>query len=147
MVQNLKKLSSDIDREIVNNSNPGGANAYGAGDLEGQPMKLKQDDFEKYSAQQVVQMQKEALKSQDKHLDDIKAITGQIKYEAVNFNEEVTDQNRMLDTLNNDMEKTEKKFDTANKRLDKFIRNSNQTCLWCIIICEIIALVCILLFI
>ena len=78
-------------------------------------------------------------------MDDIKAITGQIRYEAQNFNEEVTDQNKMLDRLNNDMEKTEQKFDKANKRLDKFIRNSNQTCLWCIIICEIIALVCILL--
>jgi hypothetical protein len=56
-------------------------------------------------------MQKQQLKNQDQHLDDIKAITGQIKYEAQNFNEEVTDQNKMLDNLNTNMDKTEKKFD------------------------------------
>ena len=49
-------------------------------------------------------MQKDALKDQDRHLDDIKVITGQIKYEAQNFNEEVTDQNKMLDKLNDNME-------------------------------------------
>lgn len=89
-------------------------------------------------------MQKQQLKNQDKHLDDIKAITGQIKYEAQNFNEEVTDQNKMLDNLNTNMDKTEKKFDKANKRLDNFIRNSNQMCLWCIIITEIVVLVLLL---
>ena len=90
-------------------------------------------------------MQKQQLKNQDQHLDDIKAITGQIKYEAQNLNEEVTDQNKMLDNLNTNMDKTEKKFDKANKRLDNFIRNSNQMCLWCIIITEIVALVLLLL--
>jgi t-SNARE complex subunit (syntaxin) len=86
------------------------------------------------------------LKDQDKHLDDIKVITGQIRYEAQNFNEEVTDQNKMLDNLNQNMDKTEKKFDKANKRLDKFIRNSNQGCLWCIIIAEIVVLVLLIIF-
>jgi len=53
----------------------------------------------------------------------------------------------MLDKLNPNMDKTAQKMDTANKRLDKFIRNSNQCCLWCIIISEVVALVLILLFV
>ena len=124
--------------EAANNISPGINNQT---DLESQPSKLTEEDFQKYSAQQVVQMQKQQLKNQDQHLDEIKVITGQIRYEAQNFNEEATDQVRMLDTLNKNMEKTEQKLDKANHRLDKFIRNSNQYCLWCIIITEIVVLV------
>ena len=103
----LSKLEGLITREIRDNVSVG----INYEDTESQPQKLTEEDFKKYSSQQVLQMQKQQLKNQDQHLDDIKAITGQIKYEAQNFNEEVTDQNKMLDNLNTNMDKTEKKFD------------------------------------
>jgi hypothetical protein len=61
-VEKLRKLESEISHETSVNASTG-ANAYA--DLESQPMRLKQEDFDKYSAQQVVQMQRDQLKNQD----------------------------------------------------------------------------------
>lgn len=78
LVDRLSKLEGLITREIRDNVSVG----INYEDNETQPQKLTEEDMQKYSSQQVIQMQKQQLKNQDKHLDDIKAITGQIKYEA-----------------------------------------------------------------
>lgn len=84
------------------------------------------------------------LKDQDKHLDEIGGIVSNLRYENQNFNQEVTYQNKMLDKVNNDIDKNQAKMVKVDTRLKNLIKSSNQCCLWCIIISEIVALVLIL---
>ncbi len=45
------------------------------------------------------------LKDQDKHLDEIGGIVSNLRYENQNFQQEVTYQNKMLDKVNNDIDR------------------------------------------
>lgn len=69
-----------------------------------------------------------------------------LKYENQNFQQEVTLQNKMLDKVNTDIDKNQAKMVKVDNRLKHLIKSSNQCCLWCIIITEVVALVLILIF-
>lgn len=56
-------------------------------------------------------------------------------------------QNKMLDKVNTDIDKNQSKMVKVDNRLKSLIKSSNQCCLWCIIITEIVALVLILIFV
>jgi len=51
----------------------------------------------------------------------------------------------MLDKVNNDIDRNQAKMVKVDTKLKNLIKSSNQCCLWCIIITEIVALVLILL--
>lgn len=95
---------------------------------------------------QVLDKQKQMLKDQDKHLDELGGIVSNIKYEGQNFDQEVTYQNKMLDRVNNDIDRNQAKMLKVDNRLKNLIKQSNQCCLWCIIITEIVILVLLLVF-
>ena len=58
----------------------------------------------------------------------------------------MTLQNKMLDKVNNDIDKNQAKMVKVDNKLKHLIKSSNQCMLWCIIITEIVALVLILIF-
>ena len=78
-------------------------------------------------------------------MDEIGAIVSNLRYEGQNFNQEVTYQNKMLDKVNTDIDKNQRKMVKVDNRLKNLIKSSNQCCLWCIIITEIVALILILI--
>jgi len=52
----------------------------------------------------------------------------------------------MLDKVNTDIDRNQEKMVKVDNRLKNLIKQSNQCCLWCIIISEIVALTLILIF-
>lgn len=56
--------------------------------------------------QQILGKQKSMITIQDQQLEEIHAIVQNIKYENENFGNEVTFQNKMLDQMSNDIDKT-----------------------------------------
>jgi len=81
------------------------------------------------------------LKEQDQQLDEIGNIVSNISYENQNFAEEVTYQNKMLDGVNQAIDKNQDKMVKVDNRLKHLIKSSNYCCLWSIVVCEIVALV------
>lgn len=121
-------------------------------DLEGKPLmaashKLEDGEFagtQGLSSKQVLQKQKDMLRDQDNHLDEIGGIVSNLRYENQNFNQEVTHQNKMLEKINNDIDRNQAKMVKVDTRLKNLIKSSNQCCLWCVIISEIVVLVLLL---
>lgn len=91
--------------------------------------------------QHLLTHQKQMLREQDNQLDTLSGVVQGIKYENQNFNTEVTDQNKMLGKLNTDIDRTHRNMIKVDSRLKELIAKSNQTCLWIIIIIEIIVLI------
>ena len=85
------------------------------------------------------------LNDQDTHLDELGGIVKNIKYENENFNQEVTYQNKLLDKLGTDMDKTHNKMIKVDSKLKELIATSNQFCLWVIIFVEIAILIAIII--
>ena len=81
------------------------------------------------------------LKNQDDQLDEIGNIVANLRYENQNFGEEATYQNKLLDGVNKDIDKNQIKLDKSNQKLAKLMKSTNDCCLWCIIITEIVILV------
>mmetsp|Transcript_24366 Transcript_24366/g.27024 ORF Transcript_24366/g.27024 Transcript_24366/m.27024 type:complete len:184 (-) Transcript_24366:46-597(-) len=75
---------------------------------------------------QVLDTQKKMLKGQDKHLDQISIIAGEIKQEAIMGGEEMDYQNDMLDDLNKGLDKTNIKMMRVDNKLKHLIAESNQ---------------------
>jgi len=83
-------------------------------DLESRPL-VKGEDGEyevtrNLNNRQVLDKQKQMLQDQDKHLDEIGAIVSGLRYENQNFNQEVTLQNKMLEKVNDDIDKNQAKM-------------------------------------
>jgi hypothetical protein len=81
------------------------------------------------------------IQDQDKHLDELGGIVKNIKYENENFGQEVGYQNKLLDKLGVDIDKTHNKMVKVDSKLKELIASTNQWCLWIIIIVEIIVLI------
>ena len=90
--------------------------------------------------QQLLQEQKKLVKNQDTHLDQLGGIIQNIKHENQNFSTEVNQQNKMLDSLQLDMDDTHSKMLKVDNKLKNIVANTSQTKMWCIIIIEIILL-------
>ena len=58
----------------------------------------------------------------------------------------MTYQNKLLDKVNEGISQNQEKLIKVDNKLKSLIKSSNQCCLWCIIIAEIVALVLIILF-
>ena len=70
-----------------------------------------------------------------------------IKYENENFNQEVTYQNKLLDKLDNDIDRTHQKMIKVDTKLKNLIALSSTCCIWIIIILELAIELCIIIFI
>lgn len=118
-------------------------------DLEARPLMQKGEDGEYEGTRgkdnrQVLQHQKNLIRNQDEHLDQIAGIVQNIKYENQNFGQEVTYQNKMLTDLNTQVDRTHQKMVKVDNKLKELIAKSNQCCLWVIVIVEIVVLILLL---
>ena len=99
-------------------------------DLEARPLVKRGEDGEyedtrNLNNKQILKKQKDMLKDQDKHLDEIGGIVKNIKYDNENFNEEITHQNKMLTKLGTDMDRTHNKMVKVDNKLKELIAKSN----------------------
>jgi len=67
-------------------------------------------------------------------------VTQAIKYEGQNFNVEVNRQNKMLEDVDEHMDKTKVKMMKIDGRMKNFIAKSNQCYMWSVIVLELILL-------
>lgn len=99
------------------------------------------EDTKGKTNRELLQKQKNMLKEQDKHLDELGGIVKNIHYENENFGQEVGYQNKLLTKLGTDMDKTTNKMVKVDNRLKELVYSSKACCLWIIIIIEIIVLI------
>lgn len=64
-----------------------------------------------------------------------------IKYEGQNFGEEATLQNKMLDKLDTDLERTNDKMMSVDNNMKRLIQKSNQKALYVILCLEVLCLI------
>lgn len=111
-----------------------GINTYGGNaanpDLEARPLMQRGEDGEYEETRgkdnrQILTKQKQMIRNQDEHLDQIAGIVQNIKYEGQNFNQEVTYQNKMLTDLNSQVDRTHQKMVKVDNKLKELIAKSN----------------------
>ena len=66
--------------------------------------------------------------------------------ENQNFEAEVTHQNKMLDSVGRNIDRNQTKMMKVDARLKNLMKQSNNCCLWCIIISEIVILILLSIF-
>ena len=93
------------------------------------------------SSQQIMQHNKKQFDETDKQLDKISNIVGQLNYENQNFKDEVNMQNKMLDKVNDGIDKNISDMVKLDSKLKKLLAKSSICRLWCVIIIEIVILV------
>mmetsp|Transcript_17211 Transcript_17211/g.16878 ORF Transcript_17211/g.16878 Transcript_17211/m.16878 type:complete len:223 (+) Transcript_17211:19-687(+) len=76
--------------------------------------------------QEILQVEKDMLKGQDKHFDELAAVAHNLKEEAKNGGEEIDYQNGMLDDLNKNIDKTNIKMVRVDGRLKKLVAESHH---------------------
>lgn len=149
----MELLSTEV-RSILEGGAAGkntGINTQGSSgqgvDLEARPLVKQRGEDGEYEDtrgkdnRQVLQQQKQMIRNQDDHLDEIAGIVTNIKYENQNFAQEVTYQNKMLTDLNSQVDRTHQKMVKVDNKLKELIAKSNQWCLWVIIIIELVILI------
>ena len=98
------------------------------------------------SAEKLNKDNKQRLKDEDKRFDDIINVVENIKGNEREKEREFEIQDPMLNELSKGIDKNQAKMAKIDGKLSKLIASSSQTCLWFVIILEIIALaVCIVL--
>ena len=79
-------------------------------------------------------------------MDKISNIVGQLNYENENFRDEVNLQNKMLDKVNDDIDKNISDMVKLDSKLKVLLAKGSICWLWLIIIIELVALVFIIVF-
>ncbi|CDW77210.1 syntaxin 8 [Stylonychia lemnae] len=150
-IEELKERIEELNTSVRllldgNNSQQFSANPT-MDDNEARPLMNKRAEDGEYEDtrgkenRQILKQQKDMIKNQDEHLDQIAGIVQNIKYENQNFGQEVTYQNKMLTDLNSQVDKTHQKMVKVDNKLKELIAKSNQWCLWVIIVVELVILI------
>ncbi|GAA5987969.1 hypothetical protein JCM10908_007293 [Rhodotorula pacifica] len=92
-----------------------------------------------------MQHQSLLIEQQDRTLTDISGTVGLLREQAHLMGQEVFEQNRMLDEIDEHVDSTSSRLAKAQNRMDRFVREHNSGSNWCIFILMI--LLAILLFV
>uniref|UniRef100_A0A7S3CR94 t-SNARE coiled-coil homology domain-containing protein n=1 Tax=Strombidium rassoulzadegani TaxID=1082188 RepID=A0A7S3CR94_9SPIT len=95
--------------------------------------------------QQLLHFQRSLIKSQDHQLDQLGGIISNIKHENQNFSTEVKMQNKMLESLQVDMDDTHRDMVKIDSKLKDVVAKASTCKLWIIIIVEVAILLFILM--
>ena len=133
MKQRTEELTIQIRMALGGQKETGGITNTDAGkaiDLEARPLMQRDEDGEyadtkQLNNKQILKKQKDMLKDQDKHLDEIGGIVKNIKYDGENMGQELKYQNNMLGKLGTDMDRTHNKMVKVDNKLKELIAKSN----------------------
>ena len=101
----------------------------------------EKEDVKDLNARQLLDRHKNELKAQDEDLKECIGVARQGNKLATNIGDEFANQNKKLELLETDIEKTEQKMVRTRGKFDEFIEKSNFCCLYIIILLEIIGLI------
>jgi syntaxin 8 len=73
-------------------------------------------------------------------LDDVLGVVQATRFEAENFGAEARLQNKMLDNLNNDIDRTEQNMVRVEGKMKNLIKASSMCRLWSILLLEFLLL-------
>jgi syntaxin 8 len=77
-------------------------------------------------------------------LDDVIGVVQATRFEAENFGAEARLQNKMLDNLNNDIDRTEQNMVRVEGKMKYLIKASSMCRLWSILLLEFVVLLVLL---
>ncbi|CAD8141966.1 unnamed protein product [Paramecium pentaurelia] len=96
---------------------------------------------------QLHQNQKQLQKEQDQKLDVCIDQLDTLKVQGKNIGNTLDEQNRLLNQIDKDMDKTTKDMINVNGKLKKFLNSSSYCCLYLFIALEVVSLILIILFV
>ncbi|CAI2379734.1 unnamed protein product [Moneuplotes crassus] len=105
-------------------------------DSEGNIVPASQNSSSKRN-KMLLKEQMKLLNKQDIHLDDLGKITGQMREDNKQINEELAIQHQLIKELDEQISKTTSSFKKADLKLRRLIQSSSKLCLWLIIIFEL----------
>lgn len=80
------------------------------------------------------------MQNQDKKVDELIAITQVISGQAQDTKTELTQQNKQLDRLANDIDETNTKMIKVDNDMKKLMAATNQKVCWGVLYCEVVLL-------
>ena len=80
------------------------------------------------------------MQNQDKKVDELIAITQVISGQAQDTKTELTQQNKQLDRLANDIDETNTKMIKVDNDMKKLMAATNQKVRWGVLYCEVVLL-------
>jgi len=87
-----------------------------------------------------LQQQRNHMQNQDKKVDELIAITQVISGQAQDTKTELTQQNKQLDRLANDIDETNTKMIKVDNDMKKLMAATNQKVCWGVLYCEVVLL-------
>ena len=90
--------------------------------------------------QELLKQQKDHLQASDNKLDAVLGVVQATRFEAENFGAEARLQNKMLDNLNNDIDRTEANMIRVEGKMKNLIKASSMCKLWSILLLEFVIL-------
>ncbi|CAD8144827.1 unnamed protein product [Paramecium octaurelia] len=93
------------------------------------------------------QNQKQLQQEQDQKLDVCIDQLDSLKVQGKNIGNTVDEQNRLLNGISNEMDKTNREMVNVNGKLKKFLNSSSYCCLYLFITLEVVGLIMIILFV
>lgn len=130
LLHSLKREHEDLEQLLSNvSSNPEGLdyrapisktkNKLFKGRVLGQPQET--DRTRGVENQQLLQMQRDDMKDQDKELEHLSAVINRQKELGIAINEELALQNELLDELDTEVDRTTAKLKYADKKIGKIL--------------------------
>jgi seryl-tRNA synthetase len=92
------------------------------------------------TSEQILQQQRNHMQNQDKKVDELIAITQVISGQAQDTKTELTQQNKQLDRLANDIDETNTKMIKVDNDMKKLMAATNQKVCWGVLYCEVVLL-------
>ena len=98
----------------------------GAGGAGGGPRAIETDSTAGLDSQGIIQLQKQALRSQDDQIEELGRAVRNTKHVALAINDEVDLQQRLLDDLDDAVDHTEGYMKFARRKLEQVSRKSGS---------------------
>lgn len=99
------------------------------------------EDFESMKVEEIQKENKNAYRNQDDQLDRIIGLADSLGRQNQDIKEELVDQNKNLDQLNDKVGSTEKKMERTQGKLNNILTRTSNNCLYCVVLLEFIVLV------
>ena len=144
-IQQVQEVKLKIDASLKQAKDAVGIKSSQKVDLEQQPL-MPVNTMDGKGNVEVLQMHNRMIRDQDDQLDEVVGIVQVMKGENQNFQTEVNLQTRMLQGVNQRVEKTTRKLEKLDDRLKGMIARKPNSFYYVIILIEV-ALILLLLFI
>jgi t-SNARE syntaxin family protein len=97
------------------------------------------EEMKKMSNSELIQVQKDKIKEQDEIIDDIVVDVKRGRVLAKEAGAIITDQNKQLDELQEDIDKLDSRMQRGIKRFERYVNKQSGCCIIIVLIAELVA--------